>query len=77
MLGEALLGQKKYADAEPLLRAAYEGLKARQEDIPQPVRVQRLVEAVDRLIILYTALNRPDDVQTWQAEKDQLTAHKD
>ena len=77
MLGEALLGQKKYADAEPLLRAAYEGLKTRQEDIPQPVRVQRLVEAVDRLILLYTALNRPDDVQTWQAEKERLTAPKD
>jgi tetratricopeptide (TPR) repeat protein len=77
MLGEALLGQKKYAVAEPLLRAAYEGLKARQEDIPQPVRVQRLVEAVDRLITLYTALNRSDDVQTWQAEKERLTAHKD
>jgi hypothetical protein len=71
------LGQEKYADAEPLLRAAYEGLKARQEGIPQPVRVQRLVEAVDRLITLYTALNRPDDVQTWQAEKDQLNAPKD
>jgi tetratricopeptide (TPR) repeat protein len=77
VLGEALLGQEKYGDAEPLLRAAYEGLKARQKDIPQPWRVQLLVEAVDRLIALYTAVNRPDDVQTWQAEKERLTAPKD
>ncbi|MCL6503968.1 MAG: serine/threonine-protein kinase, partial [Pirellulales bacterium] len=72
MLGEALLGQEKHAEAEPLLLAAYEGLKARQEEIPPPVRVQRLVEAVDRLIALHTALNRPEDVQRWQAEKSRL-----
>jgi tetratricopeptide (TPR) repeat protein len=29
-LGGALLGQKKYAEAEPLLRQGYEGMKARE-----------------------------------------------
>ena len=34
MLGGALLGQKKYAEAEPLLLAGYEGMKARADKIP-------------------------------------------
>jgi hypothetical protein len=34
LLGGALLGQKKYADAEPLLLAGYEGLKQREKTIP-------------------------------------------
>jgi serine/threonine protein kinase len=72
LLGEALLGQEKHTEAEPLLVAGYEGLKARQEEIPPPVRVQRLAEALDRLIALSTALNRPEDVQRWQAEKARL-----
>jgi hypothetical protein len=69
----ALLGQEKHTEAEPLLVAGYEGLKARQEEIPPPVRVQRLAEALGRLIALSTALNRPEDVQRWQAEKDRLS----
>ncbi|MCL6503416.1 MAG: tetratricopeptide repeat protein [Pirellulales bacterium] len=73
LLGESLLGQEKYAEAEPLLRSGYEGLKARQNEIPQPVRAQRLIEAVDRLIARYLALNRAEDVQSWQAEKDRLS----
>ncbi|MCL6501130.1 MAG: hypothetical protein K6T86_00505 [Pirellulales bacterium] len=74
MLDEALLGQQQSAEAEPLLLSGYEGLKARQDDIPQAVRAQRLIEAVDRLIALYPAMNRPDDVQTWQADKARLSA---
>ena len=34
MLGGALLGQKKYADAEPLLLAGYDGMKQRRQSIP-------------------------------------------
>src|SRR5262249_21360682 len=36
-LGAALLGQKKYADAEPLLLAGYEGMKQREKTIQQTV----------------------------------------
>jgi formylglycine-generating enzyme required for sulfatase activity len=68
MLGMALLGQKKYAAAEPLLRAGYEGMKARAQTIPPSVRA-RLPETLDRLIELYTATNRPDEVKKWQAER--------
>ncbi len=68
MLGGALLGQKKYADAEPLLLAGYEGMKKREKTIPAEGQV-RLREALDRLIELSTATNKPDDVKKWQAER--------
>jgi hypothetical protein len=67
MLGGALLGQKKYAEAEPLLLQGYEGMKAREKSIP-PQGTMRIPEAVDRLIELYTAINKPDEVSKWQAE---------
>jgi hypothetical protein len=34
MLGASLLGQKHYADAEPLLLKSYEGMKAHEKTIP-------------------------------------------
>ena len=68
MLGGALFGQKKYADAEPLLLKGYEGLKARETTIPEQGKV-RLPEALDRLIELYTATNKPDDAKKWRAER--------
>jgi hypothetical protein len=68
LLGGALLGQKKYADAEPLLLAAYEGMKQQEKTVP-PQGQDRLPEALDRLIELYTATNKPDEVKKWQAER--------
>jgi hypothetical protein len=49
LLGGALLGQRKYAEAEPLLRKGYEGMKQREKSIP-PQGAPRLPEAADRLI---------------------------
>jgi eukaryotic-like serine/threonine-protein kinase len=68
LLGGALLGQKKYAEAEPLLLKGYEGMKQRQKSIP-PQGNTRIPEALDRLIDLYTATNKPDEVKKWQAER--------
>ena len=34
LLGGSLLGQKKYAEAEPLLLSGYEGMKQREDKIP-------------------------------------------
>ncbi len=68
LLGVALLGQKKYADAEPLLLAGYEGMKQREKTIPEQAKIL-LTEAVARLIELYTAANKPDEVKKWQAER--------
>ncbi len=68
MLGGALLGQKKYADAEPLLLKGYEGMKQREKSIP-PQGAIRIPEALDRLIELYTAIEKRDEVKKWQAER--------
>jgi len=68
MLGGALLGQKKYIDAEPLLLKGYEGMKKREKTIPEQGKV-RVTEAIDRLIELYTATKKPDEVKKWQAER--------
>jgi eukaryotic-like serine/threonine-protein kinase len=67
-LGGALLGQKRYAEAETLLRDGYEGMKQREKTIP-PQGGARLPEALDRLIELATAMNKPDDMKKWHAER--------
>ena len=48
LLGAALLGQKKYTEAEPLLVAGSEGMKQREETIP-PEAKYLITEAIDRL----------------------------
>ena len=68
MLGWALLSQKKYAEAEPLLLKGYEGMKSREKTIPLQSR-DRLPEALDQLIELYSSTNKPDEVAKWQAER--------
>ena len=68
MLGASLLSQKKYTEAEPLLLKGYEGLKQR-ETLLEPRDAPRLLEALDRLIELYTATNQPDEVKKWRAER--------
>jgi eukaryotic-like serine/threonine-protein kinase len=70
MLGGALLGQKKYADAEPLLLKGYEGMKARETTIPTTGESERLTaQAIDRLVELYTVTNKPDEVKKWRVER--------
>ena len=70
LLGSALLGQKKYADAEPLLLKGYEGMKQREKSIPKSGGGEkRIPEALDALIELYTATNKPEEVKKWQAER--------
>ena len=76
MLGGALLGQKKYADAGPLLLKGYEGMKAREKTIP-PQGNTRLPEALDRLVGLYTATDKPDEAKTWRAERAKYPTPKE
>ena len=65
-LGGSLLGQNKYAEAEPLLLAGYEGLKQREETIPPIVRKPRLTEAIERLVRLYEATGNADKAGEWR-----------
>lgn len=71
LLGAAFLGQSKLDDAEPLLVEAYEGLKAREQDIPPSIAQVFLPAALDRLIELYRATNRPEQTRNYEA----LRAH--
>ena len=70
MLGGALLGQKKYADAEPLLLAGYEGMKQREKTIPPQDKDLRLREALERLVQLYEATDKKDEAAKWRKELD-------
>jgi hypothetical protein len=67
MLGGALAGQKKFQEAEPLLVEGYSGMKEREAKIP-PAAKTRLSEAIRRLIDLYTAWEKPEEVAKWQAK---------
>jgi hypothetical protein len=65
--GGALLGQKKYADAEPLLRAGYEGMKKQRARISPQGQVRQL-EALERLMHLCEATERPEEAAQWRQE---------
>jgi eukaryotic-like serine/threonine-protein kinase len=71
LLGAALLGQKKYADAESLLLAGYEGLSERQTQIAAPDR-SVLDVAHDRLVQLYDAWDKKDKADHWRHKERQL-----
>lgn len=70
MLGGALLGQQKHADAEPLLLAGYKGMKQREKTIPPSDHV-RISEAIERLVKFYDATNKKDDATTWRKELEE------
>jgi serine/threonine protein kinase/tetratricopeptide (TPR) repeat protein len=67
MLGGALLAQKKYTEAEPLLVQGYEGMKQREGNIPAADKV-RLTEALERLVQLHEVCGKPDEAARWRAE---------
>jgi len=72
MLGTILLAQKKYADAEPLLKEGYEGMKQREKTMP-PIAKVRLTEALERLVQLHDATGNAAEADRWRKE---LTARK-
>jgi tetratricopeptide (TPR) repeat protein len=73
LLGEALACQQKHADAEPLLLAAYEGMKARAKTIP-PKDKARLTEALERLVRLYDTWGKPEQAAAWRQKLEQAKA---
>jgi serine/threonine protein kinase/tetratricopeptide (TPR) repeat protein len=70
-LGEALLGQKKYSEAEPLLVSGYQGLKEREATIPPQGKI-RLKEALERLVQLYEANGKKEQADKWGKELEQV-----
>ena len=67
LLGGSLLGQGRYAQAEPLLVSGYEGLKAREKSIP-PQGDTLLLEAAGRILKLYECWGKPEKVAEWRAK---------
>jgi serine/threonine protein kinase/Tfp pilus assembly protein PilF len=64
-LGSSLLGQKKFALAEPLLTQGYEGMKERAAKIPRRDK-GRLQEAGQRLVDLYETWGKKDKAAEWR-----------
>jgi tetratricopeptide (TPR) repeat protein len=65
MLGGALMGQRKYAEAEPLLVQGYEGMKQRAAKIPPQGRT-RPAEAMERLVRLYEGWGKSKVAVAWR-----------
>ena len=64
--GVALLGQKSYVEAEPLLLQGYEGLKAREGQIA-PLNDRRCVAEAGRQIVrLYEEWGRVEEAALWR-----------
>jgi hypothetical protein len=73
MLGQALVGQEKFAEAEPLLVAGYEGPKEHEAAIPPEGKV-RLTEALRRLIDFYAATGQAEKADEWRKKLDETKA---
>jgi eukaryotic-like serine/threonine-protein kinase len=71
LLGAALTGQQKYAEAEPLLIGGYEGLR----DVEGSPR-SRLRKSLERLVAFYIAAGRPADATPWRARLQTITASR-
>ena len=71
LLGGALLLEKKYSDAEPFLKAGYEGMRQRFAEMPPRDR-PRVRETLDRLIELAEALADNEAAAKWRAERATL-----
>jgi tetratricopeptide (TPR) repeat protein len=74
MLGEALMGQQHYAEAESLLIEGYDGLVKCEESLPPVVR-KSLTESLERLVRLYEAWHLEDPDADYDA-KATLYQHK-
>jgi tetratricopeptide (TPR) repeat protein len=64
LLGASLAGQKKYAEAEPLLLEGYQGLLARKDRMGVP-RWYHLDRAREWLVQLYQAWGKPAKAAEW------------
>jgi serine/threonine protein kinase len=66
LLGAALAGQQKYAEAEPLVVAGYEGMRRHAAQI-RPEDRWTLDQAGRRVVDVYDAWGRPAEAAAWRA----------
>jgi tetratricopeptide (TPR) repeat protein len=77
VLGACLLGQKKYAEAELLLREGYQRMKQQPEvegAVPTPLDRRYLIEALGWLVRLYEERGKPEQAAKWREELKAATA---
>jgi eukaryotic-like serine/threonine-protein kinase len=69
LLGATLTGQKRYADAEPLLLSGYAGMIQRKAAIPA-FNNSDLTQAGEWILQLYRDWDQPDRAAEWQAKME-------
>jgi serine/threonine protein kinase len=74
-LGGALLGQKKYAEAEPLLLSGYRGMNMKwfEGDWGDGSGPYRLKEVIGELVNLYEALEKPEQAAEWRKKYEEFS----
>ena len=70
LLGASLAGQKKYAEAEPLLMEGYQGMDARRDRIAVPDRYH-LDRASEWVVQLYRGWGKPKKATEWERQLKQ------
>jgi tetratricopeptide (TPR) repeat protein len=76
VLGAALLGQKKYADAEPLLLEGYRGMKQGETGQSEGLRRQLLTDAVEWVVRFYQVTEQPEKARAWREKLQASADHK-
>lgn len=69
-LGSALVGQGRYAEAEPLLIQGYEGIKAREAQLA-PADRRRITESGEEIVRLYEVWGQPKNAAEWRAKLEE------
>jgi hypothetical protein len=67
LLGDSLLSQELYTEAESLVIGGYTGMKARESRITVAERF-RLRAAAESVVRLYEEWSKPDQAAAWKAK---------
>ncbi|MEM7453765.1 MAG: tetratricopeptide repeat protein [Planctomycetota bacterium] len=77
MLGETIMAKGDFEGAFSTLLSGYEGLQARQSEIPEGYRTTRLVEALERLIQCCEELGKQEQAEEFRAELSRINSESD
>jgi hypothetical protein len=75
LVGGSLLGQRRFAEAEPFLLQGYEGMREREARIPAGFKPW-LRQGGDRLVAFYEATNQPEKARRLREELASSPGHK-
>jgi hypothetical protein len=77
ILGASLAGQKRFADAEPILLSAYDGMMSRQSTVARayPIRPKLQEEGGTRIVQLYQDWGRPEKAAEWREKLRDAEEH--